>query len=103
MLCIHGAVNAICCAGSSGSPGGSRVWSIGAALRFGPAIIVGGAFASWGWANVGFAWGRHDIIMDYAPWSSVWINRGYYVHPYVHPWVRPVAPRVEVHRIVRRR
>ena len=43
------------------------------------------------------------IIMDYAPWSRVWINRGYYVHPYVHPWVRPVAPRVEVHRIVRRR
>jgi Protein of unknown function (DUF3300) len=78
-------------------------FAIGAAIRFGPAIIVGGAFAPWGWANVGFAWGRHDIIMDYAPWSRVWINRGYYVHPYVHPWVRPVAPRVEVHRIVRRR
>src|SRR5258708_6788760 len=50
-------------------------------LRFGPTIIVGGAFAPWGWANVGFAWGRDDIIMDYAPWSRVWINRGYYVHP----------------------
>lgn len=78
-------------------------FAIGAALRFGPAIIMGGAFAPWGWAQVGFVWGRHDIIFDYTPWSRVWINRGFYVHPYAHPWVRPVAPRIEVHRAGRPR
>lgn len=76
-------------------------FAIGAAIRFGPAIVVGGAFAPWGWAHVGFAWGRHDIMIDYTPWDRVWINRGFYVHPYAHPWVRPVRPRIEVHKLAR--
>ena len=78
-------------------------FAISAAIHFGPAVVLGGAFAPWGWANVGFVWGRHDIIIDYTPWDRVWINRGFYVHPYAHPWIRPVVPRGEVHGPFRRR
>lgn len=76
-------------------------FAIGAAIRFGPAIVLGGAFTPWGWAQVGFLWGRHDIVIDHTPWDRVWINRGFYVHSYAHPWVRPPARRIEVHKVPR--
>ena len=70
---------------------------IGGAIRFGPAIVVGAAFAPWGWAHPYFNWGGHVIIIDHTPWGRVWANRGFYFHPYQHPWVRAVGPRVESH------
>jgi Protein of unknown function (DUF3300) len=73
-------------------------FAIGAAIRFRPPIVLGGAFEPWGWAHVGFLWGHHDIVIDHTPWNRIWINRGFYVHPYAHPWIRPPGLRIEVHR-----
>lgn len=72
---------------------------ISGAIRFGPAVILGGAFAPWGWFHPRLLWGPHEIIIDETPWRRVWANRGFYVHPYEHPWVRRAGPRVEHHDI----
>lgn len=66
-------------------------------IRFGPAVVVGGGFAPWGWGSVGFAWGAHNILIDHTPWNRVWVNRGYYVHPYERGWTHAPGPRVEHH------
>jgi hypothetical protein len=75
---------------------------IGGAIHFGPAIVIGGAFAPWGWANPYFSWRTHGIFFDATPWGRGWVNRGYYVHPYAHPWLRGAGPRVERHGFGRR-
>src|ERR1700728_2212210 len=75
---------------------------IGGAIRFGPGIVIGGAFAPWGWAAPGFLWSSHAIIIDRHPWERLWVNRGAYLHPYAHPWVRTVGPRIERHAFGRR-
>lgn len=77
-------------------------FAFGTAIRFGPAIVVGGAFAPWGWGNVGFAWGSHSILIDHTPWNRGWANRGYYVHSYARGYARPVGPRIERHEVHRR-
>jgi Protein of unknown function (DUF3300) len=77
-------------------------FAISAAIHFGPAVVVGAAFAPWGWISPGFVWGTHAIIIDRSPWNRVWFNRGFYVHPYIHPWIRPARPRIEIHPIRRR-
>ncbi len=66
-------------------------------IRFGPAVVVGGAFAPWGWGSVGFAWGAHNILIDRTPWNRVWVNRSYYAHSYAHGYVHAPGPRVEHH------
>ncbi len=76
---------------------------IGIAIRFGPAIVVGGAFAPWGWAHPYFGWGAHAWFFDDVPWGRTWINRGYYAHPYEHGWHHGPGPRVERHDIHRGR
>jgi hypothetical protein len=76
--------------------------AIAGAIRFGPGITIGAAFAPWGWISPGFWWPTNTIIIDRHPWGRVWANRGVYIHPYAHPWVRTVGPRVEVHPIRRR-
>jgi Protein of unknown function (DUF3300) len=70
---------------------------IGGAIRFGPAIVIGGAFAPWGWAHPYFGWGAHAIYFDRTPWVRGWDNRRYYAHPYEHGWVHGPGPRVEHH------
>jgi len=75
---------------------------IGGAIRFGPAVVIGAAFAPWGWAHPYFDWRTHGIFFDFTPWGRVWANRGYYVHPYAHPWVRRPGPPVERHEFHRR-
>jgi hypothetical protein len=75
---------------------------ISGAIRFGPAVIVGAAFGPWGWAHPRLLWGPREIIIDETPWRRVWMNRGYYFHPYERPWVRRTGPRVEHHAIHRR-
>jgi Protein of unknown function (DUF3300) len=72
-------------------------FAIGAAIHFGPAIVIGSAFAPWGWSHPYFGWRDHGIFFDYTPWNRGWYNRGFYVHPYAHPWRRPEGPRVERH------
>jgi hypothetical protein len=72
---------------------------IGGAIRFGPVVVIGASFAPWGWANPHFLWGGHAIIFDDTPWNRVWINRGFYVHPYARPWIHVVGPRVERHEV----
>jgi hypothetical protein len=76
--------------------------AIAGAIRFGPGITIGAAFAPWGWAHMGFLWPSHTIIVDRVPWGRTWANRAVYVHPYEHPWVRHVGPRFEHHDIHRR-
>lgn len=70
---------------------------IGGAIRFGPAIVIGAAFAPWGWAHPYFEWRTHGIFFDATPWGRGWVNRGYYVHPYAHAYVSRPGPRVEMH------
>jgi hypothetical protein len=70
---------------------------IGGAIRFGPGITIGAAFAPWGWAGPAFIWPSHTIIVDRAPWVRTWANREAYVHPYVGP--RIIGPRVEGHEL----
>jgi hypothetical protein len=74
---------------------------IGGAIRFGPAIVVGGEFAPWGWAHPYFSWSSHGIFFDATPWGRVWANRGFYVHPYEHPWLHGPGPRIERHEFRR--
>ena len=70
---------------------------IGGAIGWGPAVIITAGFFPFGWVHPYFLWGAHTIYFDRTPWSRVWVNRGYYVHPYAHPWARRAGPRVEVH------
>lgn len=72
-------------------------FAISGAIRFGPSIVIGPAFAPWGWVAPGILWGTHTIVIDHTPWNRVWVNRGYYVHPYAQPWVHAPGPRVEHH------
>ena len=70
---------------------------IGGAIRFGPGITIGAAFAPWGWFGTSFIWPSHSIIIGREPWGRTWVNRGAYVHPYGGP--RIVGPRVEHHEL----
>ena len=72
-------------------------FAIGLGIHFGPAIVIGAAFAPWGWAHPYFDWRGHGIFFDAVPWGRTWANRGYYAHPYAHPYVRRAGPRVERH------
>ena len=71
---------------------------VGGAIGWGPAVIITAGFFPFGWAHAYFGWRDHVIFFDRTPWGRVWVNRGYYVHPYAHPWVHAVGPRVEVDR-----
>lgn len=75
---------------------------IGGAIHFGPAIVIGGGFAPWGWTHPYFEWHTHGIFFDFTPWGRMWVNRGYYFHPYAHPWTWRPGPRVEHHEFHRR-
>jgi len=74
---------------------------VGGAIRFGPAIAIGAAFAPWGWRHPAFLWPSHTIVID-RPWERRWEGREHYVHHYSHPWVRVAGPRVERHEVRRR-
>ena len=76
---------------------------IGGAIRFGPGIVIGAGFFPWGWAHPYFSWSNHLIFFDETPWGRGWANRGFYFHPYAHPWRRGPGPRIERHRVRRRR
>lgn len=76
-------------------------FAVGVGIRFGPAIVVGGAFAPWGWGSVGFGWGSHAILIDHAAWNRGWGNRRYYVHPYAHGYAHGPGPREEHHEVRR--
>ena len=68
---------------------------VGGAIRFGPGITIGAAFAPFGWTNSYLGWREHNIVINNRPWVRTYSNRFQYVHPY--EWRRPVAPRVERH------
>ena len=74
---------------------------IGGAIHFGPAIVIGTWFGPWGWAHPYFDWHAHAIFFDATPWGRVWVNRGFYFHPYAHPFVPRVGPRMEIHHFRR--
>ena len=75
---------------------------VGGAIHFGPAVVIGAAFAPWGWAHPYFDWRVHGIYFDRTPWMRTWENRGFYRHPYEHGWVHGPGPRIEHHEIRRR-
>ena len=75
-----------------------RGLAIGGAIRFGPGITIGAAFAPWGWTRPLMVWPNHTIIID-RPWERRWAGREHYVHPFFHPWVHGPGPRVEHHHI----
>ncbi len=70
---------------------------VGSAIRFGPGITVGAAYAPWGWGSVGFGWTNHSILIDRRPWVRTWTNRGVYVHPYAYPYHPAPGYRSEHH------
>jgi hypothetical protein len=72
---------------------------VGGAIRFGPAVTLGTAFAPFGWGSVGFGWREHNIIIDNHPWVRTWQNRAVYAHPYAAPYRRAEGPRVEHHEV----
>jgi hypothetical protein len=72
---------------------------VNGAIRFGPGITIGAAFAPWGWGGVGFGWREHTILVDHRPWDRDWRNRGRYVAPYAYR--RPAGPEVEHHEVRR--
>lgn len=63
---------------------------VGGVVSWGPGIMIGAAFAPWGWGGIGFGWRTHQIMIDQHPWARTWVNRGVYVHPYATP--RPYRP-----------
>jgi hypothetical protein len=63
---------------------------VGAGIRFGFGISIGGFFRPWGWGYNRFDWGGHALFINNARWGRTWYNRGSYVHPYVG--VRRYAP-----------
>ena len=69
----------------------------GGAIRFGPGITIGAAFAPWGWGGVGFGWHQHQILVDRRPWERSWVNRRTYVHPYAVPPPHYNGARIEHH------
>jgi len=72
---------------------------IGGAIRWGPAVVITAGFFSFGWVHPYILWGAHTIYFDRTPWGRVWVNRGYYIHPYAHPWVPRPGPRIEAHAL----
>jgi hypothetical protein len=76
---------------------------IGGAIRFGPGITIGGAFAPWGWGGASFLWPSHEVIFDRVPWGRGWENRAVYVHPYASRWAHGPGPRIERHELRARR
>ena len=72
-------------------------FSINSAIGFGPAVVIGGGFAPWGWAHPYMGWRDHAIFFDDRPFGRTWGNRGRYVHPYERPYVRREGPRTEQH------
>jgi hypothetical protein len=79
-------------------------FAVGTAIHFGPGIVIGATFTSWGWfGGPGFVWGAHTILIGGAPWGRTWYNRAAYVHPYARgAFVRSPSPRVERHAFERR-
>jgi Protein of unknown function (DUF3300) len=75
---------------------------ITAGIRFGPSIVIGPAFAPFGWAGAGIGWGSHAILIGGAPWGRTWANRSVYAHPYARAYRPAPGPRVEGHPAVRR-
>ncbi len=67
------------------------------AIRFGPMVTVGAAFAPWGWGGIAFGWRDHDILVNHRDWDRNWRNRRDYVSPYAYR--RPSGPRVEHHEV----
>jgi hypothetical protein len=67
------------------------------ALRFGPGIYIGAAFAPWGWGGAGFGWREHTILVGNRPWDRTWVNRGVYPRPY--PDRRVAGPAAEHHEL----
>ena len=76
-----------------------RGFAVTTAIRFGPSVRLGVAFAPWGWSESRLAWRSHTMIINRTPWVRTWANRGTYVHPFA---VRryPTEPRaVERHEL----
>ena len=59
-------------------------------INWGYGINLGGFFGSWGWGGNRFAWDRHEVIVNNAPWRRDWDNRVEYRHPYeIRTYERP--------------
>jgi hypothetical protein len=66
-----------------------RGFVVAGAIRFGFGVTLGAAFVPWGWHANRFAWDRHTVIINSAPWQRTWVNRTVYVHPYTVPRYAP--------------
>jgi hypothetical protein len=71
---------------------------VGGAIRFGPSIGIGAAFAPWGWGNMVLGWRAHNIVIGGRPWGRTWANRRVYSSPYVRA-PHYAGPRVERHDV----
>jgi len=67
-------------------------------ITFGPRIVVGNAFAPWGWGRSSLSWTTRTIVIDGHPWARTHENRAVYSHPYAVPHPPP-GPRIERHEL----
>ncbi len=80
-------------------------FAVGAAIHFGPRVVIAPSFVSSGWwAGPGFSWRSHGILIGGGLWGRTWGNRGAYVHPYERGgYAHYAGPRVERHEFGRPR
>ncbi len=70
---------------------------IGFGINWGPGILLGAAFAPWGWGHDRFGWEDHRVFINDRPWGRTLDNRGAYVHPYEAPRYPQAGDRRESH------
>jgi len=57
-------------------------YGVALAIGLGAAIIIGAAFAPWGWGHSRFGWSNHAVYVNERPWGRTWANRASYSHSY---------------------
>ena len=79
-----------------------RGFVVASGIGFGFGVVIGPAFAPWGWGATRFGWNNHVVVVNNAPWRREWTNRATYVHPYAVPRYTIDRRAPEVHRTVER-
>src|SRR5581483_10132855 len=72
---------------------------VGGAITFGPRVLIGGAFAPFGWGGIGLNWRSHFLVLNGRSWDRRFDNRDRYVHRYDYVRPRYEGPRVEHHEM----
>jgi hypothetical protein len=72
---------------------------VSAGIHFGPSVVIGPAFAPFGWVGVGIGWRTHALLIGGAPWGRTWGNRRFYTAPYARAYRPGPGPRIGDHQV----